>query len=504
MTVIERAHRLDPDGLAAIRQPRTDLLQEEASGDDRWIQDVGPFRSYERTLTVGDLDAAGLTEVHERTDFALAIPVWAPLFKPMVKRALADLNRTPRPRWWWPGSEVVTARSATLISVVAVVSVVAGYLGVLIGQTITFAADEFGASDGVQGRTLAGVRVGIVVSLVLIRRADRVGRRPLIIGFATASILMTALGATAQGMWSLGITQAVARGFATGLLTLTVLAVTEEVPAAVRSLSIGLATLATGLGAGMVVWILPVADLSPGSWRIAYLVPLAFLPVLFWAWRTMPETRRFDAATKAHTDDRIPVDQRRFWLLGVTSFASTLFLSPASQLLNEYLNNELDFSASRISVFRILVNLPVAIFVLGAGYLADRSGRRPVATMGVAIGATASASVFFLDGAALWISAMAGSWMLAGAYTAVRGYQTELFPTRARARVGGWLDLLAVSGSATGLLLVGEIADRTGRLGPGIAMMLAGPALVVVLLIVAFPETAKAELEDFNPSDPAL
>lgn len=501
MTVVSRTHQLSEDELATLRQPRRDLLHEHPDGDDRWRQDRGPFRVYERSLSVEPVDHSTY-KVDERTEFKLAIPVWGGIFVPLMKRALVDTDRQPRPRWWWP-QELIDSQATTILAVVAVISVAAGYLGVLIGQTITFAAEEFGANDADQGRTLAAIRIGIVVSVLFIRRADKVGRRPLLIGFAASSIVITALGALAPNLFTLGLTQAVARGLATGLLTLITLAVTEEVPAEVRSMTIGLVTLSTGFGGGLVVMALSLADISEGAWRLLYVLPLLFLPVILWAWRSLPETRRFDAAAVVDTAP-VHVDRRRFWLLAFTSFGSTIFLSPASQLLNEYLNDELGFSAARISLFRLTINLPIALFILGAGFLADRTGRRPVGSIGIAFGASASALMFYSTGLWLWISAMVGTWMLAGAYTALRSYQTELFPTKARARVGGWLDLVAVSGSAAGLLIAGELAERWGSLGPSIAVLLVGPLLVLVSVIVFYPETAKAELEDFNPGDPKV
>jgi MFS family permease len=502
VTRIVRHHRSSACELAALRVPRLDLLVERSVGDDRWEQQEGPFTLYRRSLEVGpESGSDGMYDVTETIDFKLAIPLWSPIFRPLMKRALADPDRRPRSRWWW-GRDVIPAHTTTLLSVVAIIGVVAGYLGVVIGQTITFATQEFGSDQADQGWTLAGVRIGVLLSVVFLRVADRVGRKPLLIGFTVVSVLFTAAGAFSTGMLSLGISQALARGLATGLLTLITLAATEEVPAAIRSRSIGLVTLATGLGASMVIWVLPVADLGPGGWRIVYLVPLLSLPVLWWASRTLPETRRFSVA-RTHLPPAT-VSRKWFVLLAVAAFASALFLSPSSQFMNEYLNTELGYSAAEISVFRLLVYSPIAIFVLGAGFLADRIGRRPVAVTGLAFGAVGSAAVFYSDGLRLWVSAMVGGWFLAAAYTALRGYQTELFPTRTRARVGGWLDGISVAGSALGLIVAGELSSYWGRLGPGIAVLLVGPMIVLVLVIIAFPETARIELEEFNPEDPTL
>lgn len=507
--VVERSGTLDE--LAPFLVPRSDLLVEEAIDEHRWGQSKGPFTRYSRTVDVkpaqskptadtADTDPSTWHLV-ETTDFRLAIPIWRPLFTPLMKRALADVDRQPRRRWWWP-MEVLTARSAVLVSVLTIISIMAGYLGVVIGQTLTFAAEEFGADEAAQGRTFAAVRVGVLLSLVFIGRADRIGRRPLLISFALGSILLTAAGALSTSLMMLGVTQALARGLDTGLLTLLTLAATEEVPAGVRGLALSLMTMCAGLGAGMVVWVLPVADTSVGAWRWVYVAPLIFLPVLFWCWRTMPETRRFDVA--ATTEAPGVVDRRRFGLLAVTAFAAALFLSPASQFQNDYLNDERGFSAAKISLFRVLISTPVGLVILAAGVIADRRGRKPLGTGGLALGAAFGLFAYFVDGAMLWAVSLLSVWTLGASYPALRGYQTEMFPTRARARVGGWLDVISVTGSAIGLLVVGELATRWGSLGPALSVLIWGPLLAIVIIWFAFPETASRELEDFNPEDPDL
>ena len=175
MTSVSRLRRVDALELEALRAPRRDLLIEEQTAIDRWVQIEGPFAVYGRTLSVGPIGPDARHDVTEVTEFKLAIPLWGSLFRPMMKRALADRDRRPRARWWW-GQEVIPAQTTLLLSVVAIISMVVGYLGVIIGQTITFATREFGADDADQGWTLAAVRIGVLLSVVLLRFADRVGR----------------------------------------------------------------------------------------------------------------------------------------------------------------------------------------------------------------------------------------------------------------------------------------------------------------------------------------
>lgn len=514
MPTISTRHTLAGEDKRRVLGPRSDLLREFESAPGIYEQEFGPFSHYRRTVTVVDganaeevagrgapTKAAGIDEalIEETIDFTLAITLWAFLFNPLMRRALASPDRHPTTRWWWPKA-VIGEQTTRLVSLLSIVAIIAGYLGVVISQTIAFASREFDVGDDVQSNTLAAVRIGVIVSVVLIHRADRIGRRPLILGFTLGAIGFTIAGAFATNMVMLGFTQAIARGFDTGLLTLLSLAVLEEVPAGVRSLGVGLMAMASGLGAGFVVMILPVADTGPGGWRWVYAASGVFLPVLWWVGRQLPETRRFVAAEEHHAPGL--VDRRIFLLLAFSAFAGAMFFSPASQLKNEFLLDERGFSAAKISFYQLVIGTPVGLSIVPAGYLADRFGRKPVGGWALLVGAITTTALYLSDGAALWIFSLFGVWALGASYPALRSFQTELFPTRARARVGGWLDVISVSGSAFGLVLAGQLAARWGGLGPAIGVLIVGPVIAAFLVITIYPETANTELEALNPSDP--
>ncbi len=502
MTVVKRTWNLDPDEVAELRQPRTDLVEEVADGTDRWTMVEGPFNHYQRTIQVAEKASPdGRFEVNEETDYKLAIPYWWLYLGWPMRRAIGSRNRTPHRRWWWP-REVVSAETANLIGLLATIGAMAGFMGVLIGQTITFAAADFGANDADQANTLAFVRVGVLVSMVLIARADSSGRRPLILWFTLAAILLTVVGAATPSLVALGGSQALARGLNTGLITLITLASTEQVPASARAMSIGFMYLATGAGAAVVVWVLPLAGVSNGGWRLIYLIPLLFLPILWHVARNMPETRRFQRAEAASAPGDIPWG--RFALVAGTAFIAAIFLSPASQLQNEFLSDDQGFSPTEISGFRLLISIPSALAVPVGGYLADRFNRRWVGSISLAVAAIATAISYQVTGWQLWVSASIGFTTAAAAVPALRGYQTELFPTRARARVGGFIDVLAVSGSAIGLVTVGWLAVRWDDLGRAVGSMVWAPLLVALAILFFFPETAGKELEELNPTDPAI
>ncbi|MEL6981167.1 MAG: MFS transporter [Actinomycetota bacterium] len=503
MAQLEHTLHVDRVGLDRLRAPRTDLLIERADGPDTWTLERGPFRHYTRTIDVVDTGGPDETRytVTERMTYRLALPIWWPYLWLLFRSALRDVDRRPRRRWWWP-KEVVTSETSTLIALLGTVGMMAGYMGVLIGQTITFAANDFGVDDDDQANTLAAVRVGVLLSMIFLGRADRRGRRPLVLGFALTAIVFTALGSLAGDMLSLGASQTVARGLTTGLLTLVTLASTEEVPASSRALSISFMTLTTGFGAALVVWVLPVADLAPGAWRVAFLVPLLFLPLLWWIARHLPETRRYRAA-EAH-DAPAPINWWRFTLIAGTAFVSFAYLSPASQLRNEFLRGDLGFSATDVSTFQLLISLPATMAVPIGGIMADRFGRRWFGAGALAAAVIFSAISYQSSGWLLWVTAGLSVSLSAASVPALRGYQTELFPTRARGRVGGLIDTIGVAGSALGLVVVGQLAVRWDDLGSAIGALVAAPLVVAIVIVIAFPETAQRELEEFNPGDPKI
>ncbi len=496
--------------LATYTEPRSDLLDEVMVEPGLYLQASGPFSRYERIVRIQEsggpldpVDSAEFVHVAEETRFRMAVPVWGRGLDLLMRRALKESDRTPHHRWWWP-SEVVTTHTTTLVALLSLIGMMGAFIGVNIGQTITFAAAEFGASNTAQANALAASRIGVLVSTVVIWRADIIGRKPLLIAFATGASIFTVAGAFSTSLAILTVTQALARGFATGLLTLVTLAATEEIPKTMRSFILSILTMCGALGAGVVIWFLPLAGINERGWRLIYLVPLLFLPIIHWIWRVMPETRRFAAADRVHSPGLRAISAKWFVLLGFIYFATSVFGAPATQLQNEYLRGDIGFNAGQISLFRLLISTPAGLVILLAGWVADRRGRRTIGGVSLAIGAIASAVFFTQEGGMLWLTGATSVWLGGAAFPVIRAYQTELFPTRARALVGGWVDLIGVTGSALGLVIAGQLIQGGRDIGEALRFLLPLPLLVAIMIPLFLPRTAGQALEELNPSDPEI
>jgi MFS family permease len=491
---VVRTGEVDAAALGALLSPRHDLLDERADADGSFQCAAGPFREYRRTVsTKGNED--GTFAFVETTEFRLGLPVWGVLFVLPIKSALR--KRRADANFWWAPPARLDQRAALVLALLCTVSLVAGYLGTLITQTITFAAAEFHTSKGAQGTTLAAVRVGVLLSLVLAAVADRRGRRRVLLGCAIGGCLTAALGALAPNLFTLAATQTLSRAFSTALALLIAVVAAEEMPAGARAYAVSVMAMTAALGAGICLMVLPVADGGLRAWRILYAVPLLFLPLIRAVARNLPESRRFAAPHASAPTGH----GRRLWLLGVSGFLAALFVAPASQFQNEFLRTEQHFSALKITLFTLGTNTPGGIGVVVGGKLADKRGRRMIGAAGLIFGAGLTAVMYLTSGPQIWVWSLAAAVLGAATVPALGVYGPELFPTSLRGRANGIISLVSVIGSGIGLLAAGRMADHFGRLGPGLAILFLGPLLVAVLVLVAYPETAMLELEELNPED---
>jgi MFS family permease len=124
-----------------------------------------------------------------------------------------------------------------------------------------------------------------------------------------------------------------------------------------------------------------------------------------------------------------------------------------------------------------------------------------VGAVAVAVSAVMAALLYLSSGPAMWAWGLIGTVIGAASLPALGVYGPELFPTSLRGRAGGLLALTGLVGSAIGLLVAGFISDELGSLGPAIAALTVGPLAVSVLVLVAYPETARRSLEELNPED---
>jgi MFS family permease len=194
---------------------------------------------------------------------------------------------------------------------------------------------------------------------------------------------------------------------------------------------------------------------------------------------------------------------RRFVLLAVVAFLTSAFSAPSSQFMNKYLTDVRGFSNTGITLFRTVTTaVPGIVGVVLGGRLAEARGRRPVAGIALAL-ATAAQMIFFLSGGiSLWVMSALAVFMAGAGGIALGTLDAELFPTEVRSTSNAMLYVVAVVGSATGLLLAGGLSHRLGGIGRSVALTGVGSFLVALIVVPLLPESAARLLDDVSPTQP--
>ena len=424
-----------------------------------------------------------------------------------VRADLADAPEPPPPRRRLLAPPVeITAGQATALATAAAVGALANFGGSLLTQDGSAVTSAFGRSDQALGFALAATRIGVLVALVASALADRYGRRRLLLAGLTGTCLANALAAAAPTFEVFTASQVLARASVNATLVVASIVVIEEAPDGARAFCLSMFGLALGLGFGLSVALLPLADLGSVGWRLAFLASALTLLALPGLARRLPESRRFRALPAASRRRRWRDGRRRygarFLVLGAVAFLASVFSAPSSQLTNRYLTHTHHFSNSSVAAFRtVTAGLPGFLGIVLAGRLAETRGRRSVSIVSLLVATLFQMAFFVTGGLVLWATAAISIVAAGSAAITVGALDVELFPTASRGSVNGVLLVCGVAGSAAGLLVTTLLEGPVGGLGPAVALCGLAPLAAALLLLPLVPETAALGLDDISPTE---
>ncbi len=385
---------------------------------------------------------------------------------------------------------------------------IAAFGAALFGQNASSIADSFGVEDAGLGTALAITRLGVLFALIAAIASDRIGRRKVILWSVAVVCIANAVSGLAPNFEIFTGSQLFLRAAVNSALVIGGIAVIEEAPDGARAWAVSILSLAAGAGFAIAVVLLPLADRSPESWRIAFGLSALALVLLPAIRNHLPETTRFK---KVAPGGRAPLRLReifdasyrnRFILLAAIGFLTNIFSAPSAQLTNRYLADVHEFSSSSIAAFRGITNgVPGVIGILIAGRLAETRGRRPVAIVSLFLGTCLSMAFFLVSGPLLWIASTLAIVAAASSTLTIGTMDAEMFPTEVRGSSNGLMLLAYVIGSASGLLIAGWLSDPLGGIGRAIALCGIAPLVAAIFLVRRLPETAHVGLDDVSPSE---
>jgi putative MFS transporter len=369
--------------------------------------------------------------------------------------------------------------------------------------------ESFGLSQAGASLWLTPLFLGALPSLFLARRADRVGRRRMLVIAVVGYTVFTGLTALAPNVGTFTAMQFMARFFMYAESAIVVTMAAEELPAGARGFGFGMLAMLDAIGVGLAA-ILYGGVFEPNgiSWRWMFVVGIPALLFVAYMRRRLPESRRFTAAASrgqlaSHWRAILQPPHRRWFVLVVAAAFFSQLLTHAGVFTIDFLQTDRGYSVTASNFMLILAGLPGIPLMVLAGSLSDRYGRRVI---GCSFGALAIFGVlcfFWLPGH-IYILVPAMTLVLVGGMSAtpvLSTYGTELFPTSLRGQAGSWTIAAKLSGQAASLALGGVLVAATGSLSWSATILAGGPLFGIVLFLVFFPDTHGRELEDIAPDE---
>jgi len=495
-TVRRRWADADDELVTWLLTPRDDLVHERRSDGNAFAQEHGPFAQYERRV---EIDAGAAVEIIR---YRVTIPWFGWLFAPFVRHSVRERPRPGAPAGvqpWWAPPDRLGERQVMILGLLAAASLCAAFVNTLFTQTVNFAAKDFGVGNSGQGVAGTIVRCGILLVLPVVVLADRVGRRRMIQLTAFAAPVFSAAGALAPSFPLLTATQTIGRPLGLALDLLIAVVAAEEMPRSSRAYAVSVLAMASGLGAGLCVISLRLADLGPSAWRLVYVVALVWLVVAADLARRLPETTRFQL--HFHDRRRHPIRRGRLVALATAAFFGNLFVAPASFFQNRYLEEVRDYTGGGIALFTLSTATPAGIGILVGGRIADRYGRRLLGACSLVVGTALVWGSFAVSGWPMWLAALSGTTILGASVPALGVYRSEMFPTGGRSLAGYLVMVSALIGGSIAILATGPLLDRGASHAEVFGVFALGQIVVAAIVLLYFPETAHQELEDINPED---
>ena len=354
---------------------------------------------------------------------------------------------------------------------------------------------------------IALLYLGALPALFWGRRADRYGRRDVLLWAIVGYTLASVITAAAPVIEFYVAFQFIARCFIATEVAIAWTMAAEDLPAQRRGLGFGVLALASACGTGFCS-ILQAVLLSPlnASWRWLYVLALPFLFVSQFLRRQLPESDRF-LAVERRTAERTPatVLMRHPFVGPLLLVCVTVLLcnltTEATIFSIDFLETQRHLSASEANLLLVGAGAAALPVLLLSGRLSDRIGRRRVCVAGLMV-MSAGLLIFFIvarGGPQLGLSLGLVYVGLFSAWTTGTAFAVEMFPTPLRGAASSSAAIAKLLGQSASFAIAAALLTITRRPEVTISVLVIGPLAGAVLIGLFFPETSNRELEDAVP-----
>ncbi len=379
-----------------------------------------------------------------------------------------------------------------------------GYDFIALSQILPNLRMDFGLSESDGGMLGSVISLGTMVSYILVRKADRWGRRRTLMFTIAGYSTFTFLSGLSQGPYDFTAYQFTARVFLIAQWAVGMIYAAEEYPAGRRGFVIGVIQASNSLGVVTCAAVVPYVLQTPYGWRAVYFIGVVPFALLLYAMRGLRETERFTEIRRtglpaSHSLLEIMRSPYRTRVFQMALIWGLTYLSTNTALLfwKEFAVGERGFSDADVGQAVVIASVVALPFVFGVGKLLDVIGRKRGALLIYSVSAvfvvlSYQLRSFWALTACLTVALVAAIGIL----TLLNALTTELFPTEMRADAFAWANnLLGRIGYVIAPGVVGAVAAQTSW---SFAVPLTAISVLAALWLILWliPETSGKELEE--------
>jgi putative MFS transporter len=379
-----------------------------------------------------------------------------------------------------------------------------GYDFMALSQILPNLRADMGLDESGGGLLSSAVSAGTIVAYVLVRLADRWGRRRVLTITILGYALFTGLTALARTPYDFALFQFAARVFLIAEWALAMVIAAEEFPAERRGLALGVIQAFNSLGSITCAAVAPILLDTPLDWRAVYLVGVVPLLLVAYARRSLKETDRFARYRAEHGEERrgllaILRSPYRTRVLQLALIWGLTYVCTNTAVLfwKEFAVNERGFTDGDVGLAIAIASVGALPFVFSIGKVLDVWGRRRGAVLIYGVCALFVVAAYQLEGFWVLTACLMGAIFAAIALlTLLNAFTTELFPTEMRGDAFAWSNnLLGRIGYVIAPFLVGLAAERIGW-GDAVSLTVVAVGAALALILWWLPETGGKELEE--------
>jgi MFS family permease len=417
-------------------------------------------------------------------------------------------------------SDAAKRERATILAILAMLFY-QGFVAAIDAVASPWIGTSFHLDGAGIARLFAWISISSLGALALSRMIDRFGRRRMILWCIAAMPLCSLASAAATSLVVFTSFQIALFAFVGAAGAGCVVMLSEELPIARRAHGQSIGGLASSVGAGLCVFLMPIFVAYGLSWRWMFVISAAGIAMLPAMAPLLPESDRWQRSDAAGITRRTnfydvfqPLYRKRSITMIVCALAAAISTTAANAFGYYHAVSVVGLSAASSSTMTLVAGGVALIgFPVGA-WTAERFGRVPT-VVGFGIFITAGHLWFYwgppthFSMPLMWLS-FGYFWFNVcdnGGTVASNAAATELFPTALRGTMIGWFALVSAIGAIISNAAVAILATRMGGLSIVVgALSIVGiPAAILFGIVIDETrglslETASKE-EQFHPPE---